>query len=135
VPLLVRAPGVTPAGARCSTPVSLVQMVATLLELCGVPNPSGLDGESIVRLLREPGAEIPSTVFAELSLKTKHPGAMIRQGRYKYCYSVDDLDELFDLHDDPSEMKNLAAIPAFRQKRDELKQQLFTWHRPDSEIA
>ena len=135
VPLLFRAPGVTPAGARCATPVSLVQMVPTLLELCGVRNPSGLDGESIARLLREPAAEIPSTVFAEINLRTRHPSAMIRQGRYKYCYSVDDLDELFDLQDDPSEMKNLAAVPAFRQKRDEMNQQLFAWHRPDSEIA
>ena len=60
---------------------------------------------------------------------------MIRQGRYKYCYYVDDLDELFDLRDDPAEMKNLAALPDYREKRDELKKQLFAWHRPESEIA
>ncbi len=135
VPLLFRVPGVTPAHARCATPVSLVQIVPTLLELCGVPTPAGLDGASITRLLREPGAEIESTVFAEAALKTRRPGAMIRQGRYKYSYYVGDLDELYDLHTDPAEMKNLAALPAFREKRDELKKQLFDWHPPESEIA
>ena len=135
VPLLFRVPGVTPSNARCATPVSLVQMVPTLLELCGVPIPAGLDGASITRLLREPGAEIDSTVFAELALRTQHPGSMIRQGRYKYSYYVDDLDELYDLGTDPEEMKNLAQVPAHREKRDELKEQLFAWHRPESEIT
>lgn len=135
VPLLFRVPGVTAAGGRCATPVSLVQMVPTLLELCGVPVPAGLDGAGITPFLRDPGAEAATTVFAELGLKTQHPGAMIRQGRYKYSYYVGDLDELYDLHDDPEEMQNLAALPAYREKRDELKRQLFAWHRPESEIG
>jgi hypothetical protein len=32
-------------------------------------------------------------------------------------------------------MKNLAELPAYREKRDELKKQLFDWHQPESEIA
>jgi choline-sulfatase len=135
VPLLFRVPGLTPSNARCTTPVSLVQLVPTLLELCGVPTPAGLDGASIARLLREPGTEIDTTVFAELALKTKHPGAMIRQGRYKYSYYVGDTDELYDLHTDAAEMKNLAPLPAYREKRDELKKQLFDWHHPEEEVA
>jgi choline-sulfatase len=135
VPLLFRVPGVTPSHAHCATPVSLVQMVPTLLDLCGVPIPAGLDGASITRLLREPGAEIDTTVFAELALKTKQPGSMIRQGRYKYCYYVGDSDELYDLGADPAEMKNLALLPAYGEKRDKLKEQLFAWHQPESEVA
>jgi len=135
VPLLFRVPGVTPSNARCAAPVSLVQMVPTLLELCGVSIPAGLDGASITRLLREPGAEIDSTVFAELGVKTKRPGSMIRQGRYKYCYYVGDTDELYDLGADPAEMKNLALLSAYRQKRDELKEQLFAWHNPEKEVG
>ncbi len=135
VPLLFRAPGVTPANARCAAPVSLVQVAATLLELCGVSAHTGLDGSSFARLLHEPGSETTGTVFAEMRLKTRSPGAMIRQDRYKYCYYVDDLDELFDLETDPAEMKNLAALPAFREKRDEIKEKLFAWHSPESEVA
>ena len=60
---------------------------------------------------------------------------MIRQGRYKYSYYVGDTDELYDLHTDPAEMKNLASVPAYREKRDELKKQLFDWHHPEDEVA
>jgi choline-sulfatase len=135
VPLIFRVPGVTPANTRCATPVSLVQMVPTLLDLCGASVPTGLENASITRLLREPGAEADSTVFAELGLRTRHPGAMIRRGRYKYCYYVGDMDELYDLATDPAEMKNLALLPAYGEKRDELRQQLFAWHSPEEEIA
>ena len=68
-------------------------------------------------------------------MQSKHPGAMIRQGRYKYCFYVGDLDELYDLHTDPAEMKNLAPLPAYREKHDELKEQLLAWHPPQSEMA
>src|SRR5204862_7758908 len=55
VPLIVRAPGMTAADARSKTPVSQVQVLPTLLELCGVAAPSGLDGERFVKDLGEPG--------------------------------------------------------------------------------
>src|SRR5437763_6322009 len=54
VPLVVRAPGVTQAGLRSKTPVSLVQALPTLLDVCGLPAVSGLDGASFVQYLREP---------------------------------------------------------------------------------
>ncbi|HEV2113955.1 MAG TPA: sulfatase-like hydrolase/transferase, partial [Terriglobales bacterium] len=69
VPLVVRAPGVTPAGARSKTPVSLVQALPTLLELCGLPAASGLDGTSFAQDLREPARKRDTTVFAEFNLR------------------------------------------------------------------
>lgn len=57
VPLLFRVPGATPANSRCETPVSLVQILPTLTELCGIPTPSGIDGTSFAANLREPGRD------------------------------------------------------------------------------
>ena len=37
VPLIVVAPGVTKPGARCDTPVSLLDLYPTLVELCDLP--------------------------------------------------------------------------------------------------
>jgi choline-sulfatase len=94
-----------------------------------------LDGSSITRLLREPGAQVESTVFAEMSLKTRQPGFMIRHGDYKYCFYVNDMDELYDLRADPKEMMNLALLPQYREKRDDLKRQLFAWYQPQQAVG
>ncbi len=65
VPLVLWGPGRIPAGRRIATPVSLIDVAPTLLELSGVPLPAGLDGRSLLPLLRgvDPGAD--RTLLAE----------------------------------------------------------------------
>jgi choline-sulfatase len=130
VPLLFRVPGLTAANSRCETPVSHVQVLPTLAELCGIPTPDGIDGTSFVSSLREPGRTEETTIFAEHGLNTRHPGSMIREGDYKYIYYVDDMPQLYNLRTDPEEMKNLALMPAYKEKASEMQQKLFAWHRP-----
>jgi choline-sulfatase len=130
VPLIFRVPGLTSHGARCETPVSLTQIVATLCELAGVAVPSNLDGESFVPCLREPSRKLDKTVFSEFALQTPHAKYMIRRGDYKYNFYANDIAELFSLRDDPKEMNNLALKPEHRSRVDELKSQLFAWYRP-----
>jgi choline-sulfatase len=130
VPLLFRVPGMTPANVHCQTPVSLVQVMPTLTELCGLPTPEGIDGTSFVRSLREPRQTQETTIFAEHDLTSRHPASMIRYGDYKYCYYIDDMPELYNLRTDPEEMKNLALLPAYKDKAQEMQERLFAWHRP-----
>ncbi|HXE12978.1 MAG TPA: sulfatase-like hydrolase/transferase [Bryobacteraceae bacterium] len=130
VPLLFRVPGLTPPNSRCETPVSLVQLLPTLTELCDIPIPAGIDGASFATNLREPDRTEDTTVFAEHGLASKQPGYMIRHGNYKYCYYPNDMPELYDLRTDPDEMKNLALSPAHKGKVNEMQQKLFSWHRP-----
>jgi choline-sulfatase len=130
VPLIVRVPGLTPADARSKTPVSQVQVLPTLLELCRVPAPSDLDGESFARDLSEPGRTRDTTVYSEYNLGNDRAKYMIRRGDFKYNYYKSDTPELYDLRHDPSEMRNLASSPEHRAKVEEMKGQLFAWHRP-----
>jgi hypothetical protein len=39
--------------------------------------------------------------------------------------------ELYNLREDPKEMRNLALEPASASKVAEMKAQLFAWHKPD----
>lgn len=130
VPLIVRVPGLTARDGRSRTPVSLVQVLPTLLDLCGVPIPSALDGESFVRDLREPGRTRDTTVFSEYNLGNARAKYMIRRGDFKYNYYKSDTPELYDLRQDPKEMRNLANAAAHRAKMEEMQGQLFAWHRP-----
>jgi choline-sulfatase len=131
VPLIMRVPGLTGADKRSKTPVSQVQVLPTLLELCKVGVPSGLDGESLVQDLAEPGRTRDTTVFSEYNLANNRAKYMIRRGDFKYNHYKSDTPELYDLRRDPSEMHNLANAAEHRGKMDEMKAQLFAWHRPD----
>ncbi len=129
VPLSFSVPGVTRAGATCATPVSLVQLLPTLLELCGLSAPSGMDGESLTPLLREPDRGKDTTVYSEFALRSRNAKAMIRRGDWKYCHYLNDTPELYNLRQDPQEMDNLAGEARYKDKVDEMRERLFAWHR------
>jgi choline-sulfatase len=131
VPLIVRAPGVTEGGARSKTPVSQVQVLPMLLDLCGLPAASGLDGASFMTDLRDPAKTRDTTVFAEYNLRNPRAKSMIRRGDFKYSYYSGDMAELYNLREDPKEMRNLALEPASAGKVGEMRAQLFAWHKPD----
>jgi hypothetical protein len=66
VPLMMRLPGVIPAGGRVAVPVSLVDIAPTVLDLVGARPLVGIDGTSLVPLLGGTRAEWTRTaVFGE----------------------------------------------------------------------
>jgi choline-sulfatase len=130
IPLIFRVPGLTSAGARSEALISQVQMFPTLAELCGLSTPPGLDAESFVASLRNPARTPDATVFAEYNLGTPRAKYMVRQGDFKYIHYVNDIDELYNLRQDPKEMRNLALLSGHRDKVEGMKQKLFAWYRP-----
>jgi choline-sulfatase len=130
VPLIVRVPGAAHAGARSATPVSLVDLLPTLAELCGVPLPGGLDGRSFAADLREPGRTRDTVIYSEFALRTPRAKYMIRRGDWKYSYYAGDMPELYNLREDPQEMKNLALLPQYKGRAAEMQGRLFDWYRP-----
>jgi choline-sulfatase len=102
VPLIVHAPGRF-APARVPQPVSLVDLLPTLVDLSGAETE-----RSLVPLLRGEAIE-PGTVACEyLAEGTPAPAVMIREGSLKYIRRPGDPDLLFDLDADPLELENLA---------------------------
>jgi arylsulfatase A-like enzyme len=51
--------------------------------------------------------------------------AMIRRDGWKYAFNAGDLDELYHIAEDPLELNNLAADPAFAKQREQLRDLLF----------
>ena len=70
-------------------------------------------------------------MFSEFNLRTPRAKYMIRRGDFKYNYYVNDMAELYNLRQDPKEMRNLALEPASAGTVSELKAQLFQWHKPE----
>jgi arylsulfatase A-like enzyme len=114
VPLAFRAPGIVAAGARLHTPVSLLDVAPTLLELCRLPPAPLHAGRTLAGALRR-GVE-PETrpVFAE-SIEFGPDRFAVREGPLKVIVTPHperrhhdvNLDvrpvEVFDLSRDPGE--------------------------------
>ncbi len=128
VPLAIRKPGGAPA--VCRQPVSLVSLKATIAELCGVSISAPNDGKSFARSVDQPTSTVSyGPIFAEYDLGRETAKYMVRDGDHKYTFWTHDIDELYNLREDPAEMHNLAARPEYRETAERLKRKLFAWHR------
>ncbi|HUE81281.1 MAG TPA: sulfatase [Pyrinomonadaceae bacterium] len=123
VPLIIAFPGAK--GQVSAGTVQLLDMFPTLVELCGLKQPAGLEGRSLAPLLKNPGAKWEYPAFAETLYQGKH-GRSVHNERWHYA----EWDEgragamLFDLASDPRELKNLAADPAHAKRVQEMKELL-----------
>ena len=125
VPLILSGPGL-PKGAQVDTPVSHVDLVATLLELAGIDRPAGLRGHNLL----SPGH--PGFAYSESHSEGNCTGSfMIRKGDWKYIYFSWYENLLFNLKDDPGEFHNLAGKPEFASIEKELHAILTSLVRPD----
>ena len=118
VPLWIRAPG-WPAGKTIDASVSLLDVLPTLLDLCGLPVPDDSDGRSLVPLVVGAGTGAPA--LAEERRSERETGfpvdedlTCVRDERWKWVHVLDrktkaTREEVFDLVADPSESSPLPG--------------------------
>ncbi|MBI5425844.1 MAG: sulfatase [Opitutae bacterium] len=140
-PLIVRAPGLTTAGTRSAALVETVDVLPTLVELCGITRLPVTDGTSFAPVLREPGRAWKDAVFhvfdrkwtfEDESRKELVIGHAVRTADYRLIewrrgWSLAGervAVELYDYAADPLETRNLADDPAHAAVRAQLEARL-----------
>ncbi len=131
VPLVIRAPGVSKAGAAADVPVSLVDLFPTLNDLCGLPfdtmkNEKGrpLDGHSLKSLLAAPEKgewEGPDAALTALYKWAKEydpaqQNYSLRFKDWRYIRYQNGMEELYHTAEDPKEWTNLALNPEYAEQ-------------------
>lgn len=122
VPLIVHWPrGGIPSGARIETPVSLVDLAATITDLTGTTEGSLLPGHTLAPLWHGDRAAPRSPILSELYWVRNQPewypvsGGNMRslvRGRFHYIAGPDAREELYDIAADPFESRDLTRDAA-----------------------
>jgi len=115
IPLLIRAPehlGVR-AGAIVDEPVTLADLMPTVLELAGAAIPDTVEGRSLLPLLR---GESPRW-RRHLHIEHAPVHHCLTDGREKYIWFVaDGREQFFRLTDDATERHDLAGVAAEQER-------------------
>jgi arylsulfatase A-like enzyme len=108
VPLIIFNPN-SKRGLEVNRQVRTLDLMPTILDLCGCPAPTGMDGISLVPLLTESeGQYNVEESISEMWRDHRHIIA-VRTQAFKYIWDSQrpDQPELFDLELDPGERKNV----------------------------
>jgi len=136
VPMIVAAPGQKRAGAKTDALVEFVDIYPTLVELCALSMPKGLEGVSVAPLLNNPNRPWKKAAFSQFPrpwFYKKQPAVMgytIRTGRHRYTEWLDFKTrevlarELYDHPNDSGETVNLADKREHAQEVQRLSKML-----------
>jgi len=134
IPLIICYLDQSTAGTTVHAPVSLMDLMPTLLDLGGVneEDRTQIDGRSLIPLI-EGEERLERVVVSEYHVEgVLLPCFMARCGRYKYIYIHGEASQLFDLVTDPGEWQNLAGQSGFAEIETSLREDILSLFDPDA---
>lgn len=130
VPLMVRWPGRVKVGAHYDGVTALYDIYPTLLAAAGLPADTTTDGIDLVRALAQKTPTPRADIFWETGDNYNYSWSVLADdGRWR----LDDGKELFDLKQDPSAHKDIAALQP--DKVAELKRRFVDWRKQAHALA
>ena len=135
VPLLISGPGFETA-RQIQEVVGIVDIAPTLLDAAGVAVPDSVQGKSFYPLLRDASARAAWPNQQLVQISESMTGRAVRTRDWTYCVadptgmtneptSTNYHEyQLYDQRNDPHELVNLAGRKEYREKSDELREQL-----------
>ena len=132
MPFVIRYPGKIKPGTVVDDIVSNIDFAPTLLDMAGITIPEQVQGKSFFNNLKGENSEDwrQSMYYHYYEYPYYHrvqPHYGIRNKRYKLIHFYYNMDiwELYDLKNDPNEMRNLINIEANSELIKELKKELY----------
>ncbi|GGZ17067.1 acetylglucosamine-6-sulfatase [Echinicola pacifica] len=130
VPLMIYDPRSKSAGKkfRSQSLTGNIDFAPTILDLAGLPVPKNMDGASLVPLIENPKKEVHDqmafmNVFGPIM--THSLTCLTSQWKYTYWWykdeKMDPVEELFDVKNDPLELKNYASDPQFKSELEMMR--------------
>ena len=131
VPMIIRYPKLIAKNSIVKEQCLNIDIAPTILDLAGVKKPSYMQGESMVKLISgKKDKSWRKSMLFEYYVDDAWPYAgpnqvAVRTNKYKLIdnFLDDDIDELYDLVNDPGEMKNLINDDNYNNVEKELREE------------
>ena len=133
VPWIISYPQRWEGGTIVKEPVSLVDVMPTLLDFAGVKQHKvvPVDGKSVLPLM-DGERDAERAVFAEHHTEgITTTSFMVRQGSFKYIHTTGYGPRLFNLAEDPREWNNLAGQPQYEKVESRMHDLLLASFDPE----
>ena len=132
VPAIVWASGLGIEHHANDSPVSLMDLGPTVLELAGVEPQPWMQAKSLMPIIRGEMASVRSFVFSEhardMILRSTERMTMVCDTEWKLVrFSDSDEGQLFNLVTDPTEVDNLWSRPELASQKSELLARISKW--------
>ena len=137
VPLVI-AGGPYRGGRAVEELVSTASLPKTILALAGVDVGDAMIGENLLDVVEKKADNRPNEIFAQIS--ESRVGRCIRTARYTYSVYAPGVnggaaaasdryadDFLYDMEQDPHQLNNVVADPAYAQVKAALRERLLDW--------
>jgi len=129
IPLILKTPGAAHHGAVVDAEVRTTDILPTILSATGVAAPAELNGESLFPLIEQAAsAQAPSNreLFGETDYPLRWGWAPLRALRTENTKWIEaPRPELYDLHADPKELKNL--YPPDSSRAQNMQAEIAKW--------
>lgn len=128
-PMIISDPDL-PKGIRTDALTEFVDIYPTLVELCGLPMPDGLEGTSDVPLFTNPKRSWKKAAFSQFPRPKNIMGYSMRTDQYRYNEWIDQKTkeikarELYDLKNDPICKESIVDKPENKELVEQLHEML-----------
>ncbi|RJS88345.1 sulfatase [Candidatus Bathyarchaeota archaeon] len=163
ISMIMRGPGGFEGGRKIEALLSNLDFAPTILDLCGIPIPTEMQGKSILPIIRGEAKRLHRQIFVEQTYHAAYdPIRGVRTDRYKYIRSFEKRpfwfppnvdgglskevarrfgyfnkprppEMLFDLESDPIERNNLVNDPEYTDILKRMRLLLEDWMRRTSD--
>jgi arylsulfatase A-like enzyme len=118
--------------------VTLADFAPTFIELAGEspPEPEVLSGRSLVPFLKdETPTDWPDAFYTQFNgVELYYTQRLVTTKEFKYVYNGFDFDELYDLRNDPYEMRNLNDHPDYQEVKRDLVRRMWRFAGKEDDI-
>jgi N-acetylglucosamine-6-sulfatase len=131
VPMLARCPELFDGGQTVKEVVAGLDIMPTVLDVAGTPIPARLDGKSWLPIAQGKPTDWRKELLYEYYWERNFPQTptqhALRTDRYKFIryQGIWDIDELYDLQEDPLESRNLIFSDKHQALIKQMRERLF----------